>query len=168
MFNKISPENIEKNAIHLIAKEWMLISAGTIDNYNNMTASWGGLGNLWNKPVAFVFVRPPRYTYQFLEANDFFTLTFFEEKYREMLQLTGSKSGREINKMKELGLTPIKSENNSVYYEECSLVLECRKLYFHDLDSSNFMDEKVIANYPNRDFHRMYIAEISNCLIKKI
>ena len=167
MFEKINPENIEKNAIHLIAKEWMLVTAGTIENYNNMTASWGGIGNLWNKPVVFVFVRPPRHTYNFIESNDFFTLSFFEEKYREMLQLTGTKSGRDINKMNGLGLNAIPSENNSVYYEEAYMVFECKKLYFHDIDPSHFLNDTIIKNYPKLDFHRMYVAEISNCLIRK-
>ena len=165
MFKKIEPTQIEKNAIHLISKEWMLVSAGTVENYNNMTASWGGLGNLWNKPVAFVFVRPPRFTYQFIESQEFFTLSFFEEKFRPMLQIAGTKSGREINKMKDLGLTVFESENNSIYYNEAKLVLECKKLYYQDLDQTRFLDVNIIKNYPNKDFHRMYIAEITNCHI---
>ncbi len=164
MFRKISPENINSNAIHLIAREWMLVSAGTINRYNNMTASWGGLGNLWNKPVAFVFIRPPRFTYEFVEANSFFTLSFFEEKYKDMLQLTGTRSGREINKMKDLGLTAFESQNHSVYYKEARLVMECRKLYFQDIDPDHFIDENILKHYPKRDFHRIYVAEITECM----
>jgi len=166
MFKKISPEKLNKNAIHLLSKDWMLITAGELENFNNMTASWGGFGYLWNKPVAYIFVRPPRYTYEFIEKNDFFTISFFEETFRDMLNLAGTKSGREIDKMQGLGLTPIKSTNNSIYYKEASIVLECRKLYFSDIDSNHFIDENIIKNYPKHDFHRMYIAEITETLIK--
>lgn len=167
MFENILPEKLNENAINLIANDWMLISAGSLENYNNMTASWGGLGNLWNKYVAFIFVRPPRYTYKFIEENDYFTICFFEEKYRDMLRLTGTKSGREINKMKDLGLTPVVSKNNSIYYAESKIVLECKKLYFQDINSNNFLDEHIIKHYPKLDFHRMYVGEIVNTLIKK-
>jgi flavin reductase (DIM6/NTAB) family NADH-FMN oxidoreductase RutF len=167
MFENILPENLNKNAIHLIAKEWMLISAGSIDHFNNMTAAWGGLGNLWNKPAAYVFIRPTRYTYNFVEKNDFFTICFFDEKFRDMLNLTGTKSGREIDKMHGLGLTPIKSTNSSIYYQEASIVMECRKLYYQDIDPNHFLDETIISNYPKHDFHRMYVAEIVETLIKK-
>ena len=166
MFENILPEKLNENAIKLIANDWMLISAGKPNNFNNMTASWGGFGNLWNKPVSFIFVRPPRYTYKFIEENDYFTICFFEEKYRDMLRLTGTKSGRDINKMKELGLTPVESQNHSVYYAESKIVMECKKLYFQDINPNNFLDENIIKNYPKRDFHRMYVGEIVNTLIK--
>ena len=166
MFNIISPEKLNENAFHLIAKDWMLLSAGKIDNFNNMTASWGGLGNLWNKNVAFIFVRPPRHTYKFIETNDFFTINFFEEKYREILNLSGKKSGRDIDKMKGIGLTPIESENKSVYYSEARLIFECKKIYFQDILPENFLDDSIILKYPEKDFHRMYVGEITKALIK--
>ncbi len=166
MFENILPEKLNENAISLIANDWMLISAGNYNSFNNMTASWGGLGNLWNKNVAFVFVRPPRYTYKFIEENDYFTICFFEEKYREMLRLTGTKSGREINKMVDLGLTAIESKNKSVYYNEAKIVFECKKIYFQDITPNNFIDSSIIKHYPKFDFHRMYVGEIVNALIK--
>ncbi len=166
MFKNILPENLNENAIKLIANDWMLISAGNLNNFNNMTASWGSLGNLWNKPVAFIFVRPPRYTYKFIEETDYFTICFFEEKYRDVLRLTGTKSGREINKMKDLNLTPIKSQYNSIYYEEAKIVIECKKIYFQDINPNNFLNENIIKHYPKHDFHRMYVGEIVNTLIK--
>lgn len=164
MFKNISPDKLNENAIKLIAEDWMLISAGKIDNYNNMTASWGGLGNLWNKPVAFIFVRPPRYTYKFIEQNEYFTICFFEEKYRSILQLAGSKSGREINKMKDLGITVIESKNKSVFYAEAKIVIECKKIYFQDINPDNFLSGNIIKHYPKRDFHRMYVGEIISAL----
>lgn len=167
MFEKISPEKLDKNAIQLLSKEWMLITAGKLENFNNMTASWGGFGYLWNKPVSFIFIRPPRYTYQFVEANPFFTLCFFNEKYKDMLNLSGTKSGREIDKMHGLGLTPMRSPNDSVYYKEASIVMECRKSYCTDIEPTHFIDENIIKNYPKLDFHRMYIGEITETKINK-
>ncbi|PIP53938.1 MAG: flavin reductase [Bacteroidetes bacterium CG23_combo_of_CG06-09_8_20_14_all_32_9] len=167
MFETILPEKLNENAIQLIGKEWMLISAGKPGNFNNMTGAWGGLGNLWNKPVAFIFIRPTRYTYKFIEENDFFTINFFEEKYRDILNLSGTKSGRDIDKMNGLGLTPIESENLSIYYAEARIVIECKKLYHHDINPENFLDDSIISNYPKRDFHRMYVGEIIKTLVKK-
>lgn len=166
MYKTISPEELNENIFKLIAKDWMLLSAGNIESFNNMTASWGGMGNLWNKPVAFIFVRPPRHTYKFIESNDFFTINFFEEKYRDILNLSGTKSGRDIDKMKNIGLTPVESENKSVYYSEARLIMECKKIYFQDIIPENFLDDTIINKYPQKDFHRMYVGEITKTLIK--
>ncbi|MBI5540141.1 MAG: flavin reductase family protein [Bacteroidia bacterium] len=166
MYKTILPEELNENIFKLIAKDWMLLSAGNIDNFNNMTASWGGMGNLWNKPVAFIFVRPPRYTYKFIESNDFFTINFFEEKYRDILNLSGTKSGRDIDKMKNIGLTPVESKNKSVYYSEARLIMECKKIYFQDINPENFLDDTIINKYPQKDFHRMYVGEITQTLLK--
>jgi len=166
MFKKIAQSDFNYNVFNLIDKDWMLITAGDISKYNNMTASWGGMGILWNKPVTYIFIRPTRFTYNFIEQNDYFTICFFEEKYRNILQLSGTKSGNQINKMTELGLTAIKSENNSVYYAESKIVIECKKIYFQDLNKNNFLEKKIINHYPKNDFHRMYVGEITNLLIK--
>jgi len=157
---------IPDNVFKLISKDWMLITAGNMESFNTMTASWGSLGELWNKKVCFCFVRPVRYTYQFTEKYDTFTLSFFEEKYRKILNLCGTKSGRDIDKMKGIDLTPVKSPSGSVYFDEARLVLDCRKIYIHDLDPANFLDPKIEKEYPDKDYHRMYIGEILNCLMK--
>ena len=164
-FKEIKPVEITDNPIHLIGQEWMLITAGTPEHFNTMTASWGAMGELWFKPVCFCFVRPQRYTYEFIEKSDVFTLSFFEEKYKPQLNFCGSRSGRGTHKVQECGFTPLAAENGSVFFEEARLVLECKKLYFQDLDPANFIDDSIMKNYPKNDFHRMYVGGISGVLI---
>ena len=163
---EIAPTAIKDNPIHLIGKEWMLITAGAGQQFNTMTASWGGFGELWFKPVSFIFIRPQRYTFEFLEKYDSFTLSFFSERYKPQFNICGSHSGRDINKMAECGFTPVAADNGSVYFEQARMVLECRKLYFQDLDPAGFVDESLLKHYPNEDFHRMYVGEISRALIE--
>ena len=165
-FRSISPLQIKNNVFKMIGMEWMLITAGKIDSFNTMTASWGALGELWNKKVCFCFVRPTRYTYDFMERADYFTLSFFEKKHREILNLCGTKSGREIDKVAETGLTPVVGKTGAVYFVQARLVLECRKIYFTDIDPSHFLDPKIEHEYPKRDYHRMYIGEVVRCLTK--
>ena len=164
-FKEINPVEIAENPIHLIGKEWMLVTAGTPEEFNTMTASWGAMGELWFKPVCFCFIRPQRYTFEFMEKGDVFTLSFFDEKYKPQLNFCGSRSGRETEKARECGFTPVAAENGSVFFNEARLVLECRKLYFQDLDPANFRDETIMKNYPKKDFHRMYVGEISRVLV---
>ena len=159
-FQKIAAKDINQNPFRLIDDEWFLLSAGCIDNFNTMTASWGGMGILWNKPVVFCFVRPPRYTFKFMESNDFFTMSFFDEAFREALNICGQVSGRNTNKMKATGLKPIESPKGSIFYEQSKLMLECRKLYYSDILPEHFSVEKLNINYPKKDYHRMYIGEI--------
>ncbi|MEA2071619.1 MAG: flavin reductase family protein [Asgard group archaeon] len=165
-FREIEPSAFEKNAIKLIGKDWMLITAGEKEKYNMMTASWGGIGHLWQKPVCFIFVRPTRYTYQFMEDNDFFSINFFIEKYRDILNFCGTKSGRDVNKMEETELTPI-SELNTIYFEEAKLTLLCKKVYYHDIKPDNFLDLSIADLYPQQNYHRMYIGEILKCYMKE-
>lgn len=144
----------------------MLVTAGNIDSYNTMTASWGGLGVLWGKDIAFCVIRPGRYTYEFMEKADTFTLSFFGNEYKKALSFCGSHSGRDCDKAKETGLTPVESENGSVYFGEARLVLECKKIYFDDINPENFIDPDIDSNYPKKDYHRMYVGEIVNVLAK--
>jgi flavin reductase (DIM6/NTAB) family NADH-FMN oxidoreductase RutF len=162
-FQKIKPEDINENPFTLIDNDWFLLSAGSPGSFNTMTASWGGVGILWNKPVVFCFVRPQRYTYKFMESNELFTMSFFDESHRNALNLCGKVSGRDTDKMKATGLVPIPSPGNSIFYEQAKLMLECRKLYFSDINPENFLVEKINSNYPKRDYHRMYIGEIISC-----
>jgi len=162
-FQKISPQTISQNLFTLIDDDWFLLSAGSTDAFNTMTASWGGMGILWNKPVVFCFVRPQRYTYKFMESNPVFTMCFFDEKYRDALSLCGKVSGRQTDKMKATGLKPIESPLGSVFYEQATLLVECRKLYFSDITPENFILDSIQANYPKKDYHRMYIGEITSC-----
>lgn len=164
-FKAIKPTEINENAVKLIGKDWMLITAGTPDSYNTMTASWGSLGELWNKPVMFIFIRPHRYTYEFVEREDYFTCSFFDEQYRNVLNFCGAESGRHYNKAKETNITPVVLDK-SVSFSEARLVIECRKLYFHDIDPQNFISDIIQKNYPKKDYHRMFIGEITSVWIK--
>lgn len=166
-FQNIKPEQITDNTFKLIGNDWMLITAGTREKFNTMTASWGGLGILWGKKVAFCFIRPQRYTYEFIENSSTFTLSFFTNEYREALNLCGKKSGREIDKAAEAGITPIELDNGGISFEEARLVLECRKLYYQDINPENFVDPDLDKNYSNKDYHRMYVGEIVNCYISE-
>ena len=157
---------IPDNVFKLIGREWMLLTSGTKENYNMMTASWGGLGILWMKPVCFIFVRPSRYTYEFLEKNDQFSIGFFTEEQKPILNLCGSKSGREINKMKDVELTPVE-DSDTVYFEESRMVFICKKIYHHDINDENFVSPVREDIYKEGDFHRMYICEITKCLLKE-
>jgi flavin reductase (DIM6/NTAB) family NADH-FMN oxidoreductase RutF len=157
---RISPNEISQNPFELIDDDWFLLSAGDMNSFNTMTASWGGMGILWNKPVVFCFVRPQRYTYKLMESNKLFTMSFFDERFRDALNLCGKISGRQTDKMKATGLKPFESPEGSVFYEQAKLMLECRKLYFSDITPENFLVEGIDANYPKKDYHRMYIGEI--------
>ena len=161
-FIDINPKDLTANAIKLIGLDWMLVTAGQIEKYNMMTASWGGLGVLWHKPVCFIFVRPSRYTYEFIEANDYFSLTFFGKDYRSELNFCGTKSGRDVNKMEEVKLTPIEGFD-TVAFKEADLILYCKKLYSDDLQSENFLHPIQNDFYKNGNYHRMYINEIVAC-----
>ncbi|NMA65759.1 MAG: flavin reductase family protein [Clostridiaceae bacterium] len=145
----------------------MLVTSGTPKNFNMMTASWGGLGVLWGKNVCYIFIRPSRYTYEFIEKNDTFSLSFFNEEWRKALNICGSKSGRDIDKVKETGLTPIACKNNTVGFEQARMIIECKKLYFQDIEPDNFLDPSIMKNYPKKDFHRVYVGEIINVNIKE-
>ncbi len=154
----------------LIGKQWMLITAGDTSKYNTMTASWGGFGHLWGKDVAFIFVRPERYTHEFIEANDYLTLSFFDEKYRQALQICGTKSGRDGDKVKEAGLTPIALESNTTTFDEARMVLNCRKLFKTEMTEAAFLDKEICKqNYrpePGGGFHTIYVVEIENVYTK--
>lgn len=167
-FKQITPEELE-NAFRLIGKDWMLITAkgqdeNGKDTVNTMTASWGGMGILWNKPVAFCFIRPQRYTHTLTEQSDRFSLSFFSEEYRSALRLCGTKSGRDINKFEATGLTPAMAED-APFVKEARIVLLCRKLYADVLKEASFLDPALLQNYKDGDFHTVYVAEIEKILV---
>jgi flavin reductase (DIM6/NTAB) family NADH-FMN oxidoreductase RutF len=165
-FKPIKATDFPGNPVQLIGYDWMLITAGNIDHFNTMTAAWGGLGFLWKKPMATIFIRPQRYTYEFTEKYREFTLSFFDKEYLSALQLCGTKSGRDMDKVKEAGLTPLVSEHGNIYFEEARLVIECEKVYYDDINPGHFIDTSIEKNYPLKDYHRMYIGFIINCLVK--
>lgn len=164
----LKPVNVKLltgNFFRMLDNDWMLITAGTKDKFNTMTASWGTFGILWNKPIAIVFVRPQRYTYEFINSNEYFTVSFFSEQYREALEFCGAHSGRHKDKVMQTGLTPVFTNKGSIYFNQASLVFECKKLYTDSLKASNFIDKELIDNiYPSGDFHGVFMGEITNCL----
>ena len=165
--NKTPPE-FSGSPFDRIGRDWMLITAGDVSrdkgNWNTMTASWGGLGVLWNKHVAFMVIRPSRHTFAFAETNSLITLSFFDESKRDALNLCGKKSGRNTDKAAEAGLTPIVFGDDpckgAVAFKEAKEILVCRKLYTQDIDPAKFLDKSIEQNYNGKDYHRMFIAEI--------
>jgi flavin reductase (DIM6/NTAB) family NADH-FMN oxidoreductase RutF len=156
------------NVFYEIGKRWMLITAEKDGKVNTMTASWGGLGVLWEMPVAYVFVRPQRYTQEFLTASDRFTASFYSEKYRPALNLCGIKSGRDIDKIAEAGFQTVRDERGFVYFEQAEDILCLKKLYAQQLDKKCAVNAELFdKNYPSDDFHYMYIAEVEDYLVRR-
>ena len=166
MFQSVDPKSLDQNVFSLIGDQWMLITAGTGEALNTMTASWGGLGVIWGAPAATCYIRPQRYTKEFVDREEYFTLTFFPEEYRKALSLCGSKSGREIDKVKECGFTVKTASCGAPYFEEAQLVLVCRKRFAQAMDPNNIPQEIKEKWYPQKDYHTMYIGEIVEVLKK--
>lgn len=165
-FKKINPSAINESVFDLIGKDWALVTSGNSDKFNTMTISWGGAGIMWGKPVAFTFIRPQRYTFEFIENNGYYTMSFFDEKYRDALKLCGSKSGRDIDKVAETGLTPAFTEDGIPYFAEAKLVLVCKKMYAQFLNNESIVDNDAVDKWYDNDFHKMYISEIVEVLTK--
>ena len=164
--NKIDIKQLQGNAVSMFDDKWCLITAGNKDSYNTMTASWGAMGELWNKDVCFIFIRPQRYTLEFTEREEYFTLSFFGDDYKKALTFCGRNSGRDCDKAKETGLTPVEIDG-SMSFEESETVIVCKKLFYQDIDPEGFVD-KVIDGvcYPEKDYHRMYVGEVVGCYKK--
>ena len=152
--------------LSLFDQKWALLTAGKADHFNTMTISWGGLGTLWNKPVATVYVRTSRYTHDFMDESEYFTVSFYPEECRKVLGVLGSKSGRDMDKMKESGLTPVQA-GESISFAEAEVTLVCRKLFRQKLEEANMPREVVQAMYTGQASHAMYIGEIVEILRKE-
>lgn len=142
-------------------KKWALLTAGNGDSFNTMTISWGGMGTIWNKPVVTVYIRSSRYTHEFIDREDYFTVSFFPEEYKKTLGVLGSKSGRDMDKMHDSGLTP-RNLDKSVTFEEAETTLVCKKLFKQTLDKDNFVETEASARsfYDGDAEHDMYIGEV--------
>lgn len=163
----INIDDLAVSPSRLIGKDWMLITAGTPEKFNCMTASWGGIGYLWNKPVAFVFVRPNRYTREFIDREAGLTLTIMPEKYRNDLVFCGRNSGRDVDKMAATALEPITTESGLVTYKDARYVLECRKMFRAPLPQEGFLDWSEVFPTMYADdnpLHLLYICEITRVL----
>ena len=164
--NKIDIKSLQENAVSMFDDKWCLITAGHKDSYNTMTASWGAMGELWNKDVCFIFIRPQRYTLEFTEREELFTLSFFGEEYKKALAFCGRNSGRDCDKAKETGLTPMEIDG-SMSFEESETVIVCKKLFYQDIDPQGFVDKTIDGVcYPEKDYHRMYVGEVIGCYKK--
>jgi len=166
-FREIKIEELEMNPFTKIGKQWMLITAGNEEGCNTMTASWGGVGVMWGKSAATAYIRPQRYTKEFVDREEMFTLSFYPEECRKALSLCGSVSGRDCDKIKDAGLTPYYVDGTAAF-EEAELILICKKMYEGKIDPAGFVDESIDEKwYPQKDYHTMYIAEIVKVLVKE-
>lgn len=151
-----------ENQFDLIGRQWMLITAGGKESFNTMTASWGGFGWLWNKPVAFIFVRPERYTHDFIEKSERVTLSFYPESCRKALQICGTKSGKDCNKISQAGLTPLEIEPGVMTFAEARMTVQGRKIFKADMKECDFIDKSILSHYGESGggFHTVYVIEI--------
>ncbi|GAB2022005.1 flavin reductase family protein [Pseudolactococcus yaeyamensis] len=165
-FKEIRINKLDMNPFTKIGKEWLLITAGTTENCNTMTASWGGFGFLWNRNVVTIYIRPQRYTKTFVDAADTFTLSFFGRDFRKELTYLGQTSGRDEDKIVRAGLTPHRFEE-TVGFEEAEMVFVMKKRYQAPIEPEKFLDSTIAEHYPEKDYHDMYIAEIVKVYVKE-
>lgn len=159
---ELNVRELNLDPVKTLHTDWILISAGTEDNWNTMTASWGHFGCIWgtNMPTAIIYVRPQRYTHDFVEHEDYFTLTFFDQDCHKDLAYLGSHSGRDEDKVSKTKLTP-EFIDGQPSFTQARMTLICRKIYRSELKEENFLDKDVMnAAYPNKDFHTVYVGEI--------
>lgn len=163
---EITYENFSENVFNTIGKDWLLITAEKDNKVNTMTASWGGLGILWNKKVAYIFIRPQRYTKEFVDGSDKLSLSVLPNSFRKELSYLGTVSGRDENKISKANLT-INKYDDVPYFAESRLTLICKKLYAQNLEEACFIDKSLIDKcYPLKDYHTMYVVEIEKILEK--
>lgn len=165
-FVSVPPESFKLNSFDAIGKGMLITATKPDGTYNTMTASWGGLGVLWGRQVCTVYIRPQRYTFEFAEQGELLTLSFLSERYADALRICGTKSGRDIDKIRESHLTPCSGKGSGVYFAEANSVILARKLYADDLKEGCFVDKTCLSHYVAKDFHRMYICEITGILTK--
>lgn len=159
----IAIDDLQIRCHHLWDSRWLLLCAGDLaaGEYNQMTVAWGSFGTMWSRPFAQVVVRPSRHTYAFTERFDTFTLCAFPELCRPLLELMGTRSGRDLDKLQVPGLTPLPSLTVAAPgFAEAELIVECRKIYWDDIRPGNFLEPALEACYPAKDYHRIYFGEI--------
>ncbi len=162
---KVPLSEVQAHPFTNFAKDWALVTAGTPEHSNTMTIGWGGLGTLWGRPVATVYIRPQRYTKQFVDANDRFTVSFYGSEHKRALGILGTKSGRDTDKVAEVGFDPIEL-GGSTAYGQAELILVCRKIYESEIDPEKFIDKDIDAEvYPKHDYHTVYIAEVEEAWV---
>lgn len=166
-FKEINVKDLQFNPFSTIGSDWLLITAGDEKKFNTMTASWGGVGVYWNKNTVTTYVRPQRYTREFIDANELFTLSFFKPEYKKALNICGTLSGRDCDKVSKAGLTPYFIDGTTAF-QEAKMIFVCKKLYRDTMPSVNFLEKENDAKwYPDKDYHIMYISEIIKILVSE-
>ena len=171
-FKEINPKDLHLNPITTLSEEWPLLTAGSKESgFNTMTISWGHIGSLWGvgggKPTFIAYVRPHRYTYEFMNSNDIFTVSVLPQEFKEALAYLGKVSGRDEDKIAKTGITPV-FDQGTTYFEEAKLVFVCKKLYQAPISESGFMDKAMMEKiYPEKDYHTMYVGEILSILVRE-
>ncbi len=165
-FKETDINSLQFNPFTKIGKQWFLVTAGNGKAYNTMTASWGFMGFMWNKPVITTVIRTNRHTFSFIESNDYFTISFYPEECRKALSFCGSHSGRDCDKALETGLTPV-HEADYTYFEQAETVFVCRKLYEQKMDTDLFTDKSLMKFYEKDPEHKAFVGEIVKVLVKE-
>lgn len=168
MFKEIKFSDVKENAVDLLASQWALVTAGNKDSFNTMTVSWGSIGELWGVDCATIYIRPQRYTDGFIDSNDYFTISFYPSELKNQIHgVCGSKSGRDVDKVAEAGITPAFDEN-APYFEEAKLVLVCKKMAKSKFEPANLCDDSIADKwYPLNDYHNIYYGAIEKVLVKE-
>lgn len=166
-FIKVPFEKFDYSAFKMINLDWLQITAMADDKVNTMTASWGGIGEMWGKYCAFIFIRPQRFTKTLVDRSQSLTLQVLPETMRDTMRYFGTKSGADEDKIANSKVTVVK-DGSHVYFEESDVVLKCTKLFSQELDLKKAMDNPVVGKwYGNRDFHTMYIVAIDSVEVSK-
>ena len=165
-FNSINPQDFNTSAFKTIGTDWLLVTAGTTEKSNTMTASWGGFGILWGKPVVYLVIRPQRYTKEFVDANERFSVSVLPNDYRKVLSYLGTVSGRDEDKIEKSGLT-LEFDEGVPFFAEADTYMICRKMAAQPVEPEHFIDPDIDSKwYPDKDYHIMYIAEIEKLAVK--
>ena len=167
-FKEINPRDLFLNPITTLSEEWPLITAGTKESgFNTMTISWGHIGSIWGRPTFIAYVRPQRYTLEFMNSNDVFTVSVLPSNYKEALTYLGKVSGRNEDKVSKAGVTPV-FDKDTTYFEEAKLVFICCKLYQAPILEEGFVDKDLMQQiYPQKDYHTMFVGEILSILVRE-
>jgi len=172
LFKPVSPEDLTDNVFKLVGKDYTVITAGKADHYNSMTASFGGWGQLFSKPTTWCFLRANRYTLEVIRKENTYTMSYFEDEYKEQVLFFGSKSGKDTDKMKESALTMVQTPSGDVSYKEASLIIECKLTEVTTVSPNDFYTQEgkdfVTGAYEEaKDYHKLVFGEITNVWVKK-
>lgn len=167
MLKELDPKELNENPFQLIGNEWLLVTAEKDGKCNTMTASWGGLGVMWGKDVAFIVIRPQRYTKEFIDGSGTLSLSILPDGHKKDYSYLGTVSGRNEDKIAKVGLT-VAHDGETPYFEEARLVLICEKLFAQPYTPDSFLDEAILQRwYPDKDYHTLYICEIKKVLVNE-